>query len=331
MWTHGHANLLNFIGYLNSVHPTIKFTLEDSYTSGQVTFLDTLVKVDRQNFTYSTELYIEPNRSGIIIHQTSSHPMATKKAVIRSEFLRAMRVSSNAAASSRSCQKIQELFEANGYSKQLVRRLHREVTQPYRGDARVHRQRPEQRICDKSLDGYLTLPYIDEGISAKVKSIVRRSGLNIRVAWRSKNTLKSVLTRSAFSPPQCPAGTRLCNACEAGLKGRCSTSGVVYKITCVLYEGRGETITYVGETKRPVRLRFNEHLRDAINKTPDTPIGDHFMTTHADFHELRGNIPLSVEIIQKTTDHPHRKICESIHIRRLKPALSRNIASWHVM
>ena len=326
VWTHGREELTKFIEHLNSIHSTIKFTLEDTNASGKVPFLDTLIKVD-QNFKYSTELFIKPNHSGIIIHKMSSHPMTTKKAVIRSEFHRAMRVSSDDAASSRSCEKIQKLFEENGYRKQLVRRLYREVAQSQR-QVTNERQRHQQR----EFDGYLTLPYIDEGMCAKVNSVVRRSNLNVRVAWRSKNTLKKCLTRSAFSAPQCPSGARICNACESGLRGRCLTSyGVVYKLQCVICEGRGENVSYIGETKRPIRLRFNEHVLNAKNSTPDTPIGDHFIAVHQDYQPPRGYIPLSVEILQKTFDHPDRKICESLHIRKQKPLLNRNVASWYIM
>ena len=42
--------------YLNDIHPTIKFTLEDSSKTGKAAFLDTLVTID-QNSKYSTELF----------------------------------------------------------------------------------------------------------------------------------------------------------------------------------------------------------------------------------------------------------------------------------
>ena len=331
VWTHGHDELQNFIQYLNSLHHSIKFTLEDSSASGKVAFLDTLVTVDL-NSKYSTELYIKPNHSGIIIHATSAHPMATKKAVIRSEFRRASRVSSDAATSARSCDKIQQLFEANGYRKQLVRRLRREVTQPAPRRQPVDGERRERgRGATRELDGYLTLPYIDESVCAKVNSVVRKSSLNLRVAWRNNNTVRNCLVRSAYSPPQCPSGARVCNACESGLEGRCLTSGVVYKLKCVLCERKGEVVTYVGETKRPIRLRFNEHVLNAKNKTPETPIGDHFIEAHADHQTIGRDVPLSVEILQKTSDHPHRKICESLHIRQHRPLLNRNVSSWFIM
>ena len=102
--------------------------------------------------------------------------MHTKKAVIRSEFRRAIRVSSDEATSSRSCQKVKDLFESNGYRKQLVRRLRREVALTRRGQVRGKRRRLQHEEEDKSLDGYLTLPYIDEGVCAEVLSAVKKIG-----------------------------------------------------------------------------------------------------------------------------------------------------------
>ena len=53
--------------------------------------------------------------------------MATKKAVIRNEFKRAHKLASNEEAKSRSYDRIQNLFEMNGYPKQMIRNIRREV------------------------------------------------------------------------------------------------------------------------------------------------------------------------------------------------------------
>ena len=50
---------------------------------------------------------------------------------------------------------------------------------------------------------------------------------------------------------------------------------------------RGRDIAYVGESVRPVRLRYNEHRRDALNKTANTPFGDHFQKEHSDKAKFR--------------------------------------------
>ena len=74
------------------------------------------------------------------------------------------------------------------------------------------------------------------------------------------------------------AGARKCHTCEAGLAGRCHTKNVVYKIKCNMCDDN--TSIYIGETKRRVRERFNEQLRDAKNKIEDTSLGDHASKVH---------------------------------------------------
>jgi len=58
-------------------------------------------------------------------------------------------------------------------------------------------------------------------------------------------------------------------------------------------------------------------------------LGDHF----ADVHQgvTLPQQPLSVKILEKTKDHPNRKIAESLHIKKLKPMLNRNTASWYIL
>ena len=86
---------------------------------------------------------------------------------------------------------------------------------------------------------------------------------------------------------------------------------------------------YIGETKRPVRLRFNEHVRDAVNRSEGTPMGDHFMMCHATTDVP--HIPLGVKILYKAKDHPDRKIAESLLIRRNRPKINYNLSSWPIM
>jgi len=147
IWTGSHQELVDFLTYLNSLHQSIKFTMEDTHSSGSIPYLDTLIKLENSG-AYSTELYIKPNHSGIIIHYTSSQPMSTKKAVIRGEFRRAIRLSSSQTARSNSIKKIQDMFEKNGYPKKLIKRLLHEVMQDqqlhHRDDQR-HGQRQHQQ------------------------------------------------------------------------------------------------------------------------------------------------------------------------------------------
>ena len=94
----------------------IKFTMErtDKTHNGQIPLLDTLITV-QDDGTYSTELYIKPMASPIIIHYTSAHPIQCKRSVLHSQLLRAKRLGSNREAQERGMFLIETFFRHNGY------------------------------------------------------------------------------------------------------------------------------------------------------------------------------------------------------------------------
>ena len=139
-------------------------------------------------------------------------------------------------------------------------------------------------------------------------------------------SLRKKLVRSAYLPPPCPDAGKHCNCCEAGLEGKCHLKNVIYRMDCTLCEK--DHAFYVGETRRSVRLRYNEHLRDAKNKRTDTPFGLH-QTKHLNVQLSSTNI--SIQILRVSKDGPDRKIWESIYIRDLKPTLNTQTSSWSLM
>ena len=103
---------------------------------------------------------------------------------------------------------------------------------------------------------------------------------------------------------------------------------VVDCVNCKLSAQQGKDSTYIGETKRPVRLRFNVHLRDALNESEGSSISDHFREYHP---QTRVPIPLQITVIHKARDHPDRKIAESLPIQKRHPALNTIIVYWPVL
>ena len=94
-------------------------------------------------------------------------------------------------------------------------------------------------------------------------------------------------------------------------------------ITCNLCANKP---AYIGESKRSVRLRFNEHVRDAKNKTKNTPFGEHFTQYHSE-SEI-DHSTLTISILKICKDVAELKIAESIEIRNHKPALNIMQSSW---
>ena len=59
--------------------------------------------------------------------------------------------------------------------------------------------------------------------------------------------------------------------------------------------------SYIGGSKRPVRLRFNEHVRSMLGATEYTPLGDHFRKKHPGIN--REKSVLGIQIVRRTLDH----------------------------
>ena len=86
---------------------------------------------------------------------------------------------------------------------------------------------------------------------------------------------------------------------------------------------------YIGESKWPIRYRFNEHLGDARLRRLDAPLGEHVLELHADIPSSDVNNSFRIQISSADRDLPEVKIDESIHIRNLSPTL--NILSTPVL
>ena len=237
--------------------------------------------------------------------------------------IRAIRLSTPGQPRTRSIKTIEKLFLDNGYPNHLIKRVRSEVIGPHRRSGTRASRHDTQRGTSPVP---LVLPFIDDSLCHTVKGIVKSSRVAFRVAWRGGPNLKSKLVRSARLPVKCPGGGRVCNACNAGLKGSCHTKNVIYRVDC-LRCGEGESF-YVGETRRSVRLRYNEHLRDAKNKRGETPFGLH-QQHHPDIELNSSNLRL--QILHKAKDGPDRKIWESIFIRDLQPTLNTQTSSWPLL
>ena len=89
LWTHGLKELLEFHDYLNSLHESIKFTME--YSDTQIIFLDTIVKKHPTENRLIVELYTKPTDTHNYLHFSSSHPSHTKRGGPYGRFLRVKR------------------------------------------------------------------------------------------------------------------------------------------------------------------------------------------------------------------------------------------------
>ena len=71
-------------------------------------------------------------------------------------------------------------------------------------------------------------------------------------------------------------------------------------------------------------------VRDLKNRTPGTPMGEHFQASHYNI-SVDGKVHLTVKLMCRSKDHPDRKIPESLMIRNHHPHLNSNDSSWPIL
>ena len=129
----------------------------------------------------------------------------------------------------------------------------------------------------------MPLPYV-QGLSEKLSGILKP--FNIRIAPRNTNNLTHL-----FKSPKDPIS-------------KLDIADVVYNIPCT-----GCTANYIGTTKRPLKNRIREHIKDVYNP-PDKWTA---LTKHAWHHDHTFNFQ-DVKILDRSNFYKKRMTLEMTHI-----------------
>ena len=335
-WTASVESLEEYVrDYLNSVMPSIQFTIELARPGEALAFLDTTVtNVEGE---LQTGWYQKPMASGIVLNYLSHHPLSTKLGVAAGMFLTAGRNCSTPELRADAFQRITSILLTNNYPRHLVTKQRRGVERKL--DAPLRQHRDQQRK-----DPLLIIPFVSDGLTRAIRKEARALDLNARVVCRSAKTLRSELCRSDVLYSICPTLFE-CSICRVQATGQnnrygtCIKRDLVYRLTC-----HHCPATYCGETSQPLGERCKQHSHAVYNDHQSYAMAKHYATAHPEAHaELqaawracRNNMqkskkrfPFSVEVIQQTKGTTERKICESIRISMDKPSININ-AGWEL-
>ncbi|XP_048583758.1 uncharacterized protein LOC116608371 [Nematostella vectensis] len=117
IWTHDEPSLLNFLQYINSIHPTIKFTHE--YSPTRINFLDTYIHVTPQH-TLISSLYTKPTDSTLLLHYHSHHPLSCKHSVVYSQALRYRRITTDTNTYKSQLLTLRRILLSRGYPDHVI-------------------------------------------------------------------------------------------------------------------------------------------------------------------------------------------------------------------
>ena len=213
-------DLKTFIHYLNSIHPTIKFTHEYSNSLHQtLPFLD--VQVHLNNKQIPTDLHTKPTDTHQYLLKTSCHPAHTKRTIPFSLALRLRRICSTDVFFSKRCQELINFLQSRGYScrflkKEInrVRNIPRQETLKPRPQNDDSVRTPFVITCTPALPNVSTVIRKNVNIlqsSTRCKQTFPSPPI---VAYKRSPNLRDLLVKSTLrdriTPPKPPSGISKC-------------------------------------------------------------------------------------------------------------------------
>ena len=275
----------NFLNYLNSKHPSIKFTME-SEVNKMLPFLDILISSQEGNFR--TSVYRKNTFIGLFMNFRSFTPMCYKLGLIRTLIDRAYKISIDRLTFNFEFRRIKEYLCKNMYPPQLIdKQLQKYIK-------KIETEQEQSEIVNESIKNifYLKLPFIgtySKFVQNKVKEISSQFCKNVDI----KLVFTSNKVSSFFSTKdKVPNDLR---------------SHVVYKFICACCKA-----SYVGQTTRHFDTRVHEHL---YKKSQPSSIFKHLATDEKCRDACNETC---FDIIDRDTSPFRLEIKEAIHNEWLK-------------
>lgn len=307
-------SLKSFLEYLNSCSDHLKFTM--TYDKNQISFLDLLIV--KQDDMLHTNLYRKSTDRNSLLHAKSCHPHPLKNSLPYSQFCRVKRICHKTNDFEQNMEAMKNKFKVRGYKDGQINNAVAKLENKNRTDMLKKRKREKKRHAPMFITQYSRcaqeikpilhkhwhIIQTDEslrGIFSDPPQVVYSRGKNLRDRLVHSDLIPVKARNTGRLAPIKP-GNYKCNSCaqcnsthkchqfkhprsgkNIPIKGviTCSTTGVIYLITCPCGK------VYVGKTTRQLKQRIAEH-RSTIRRKDDTyPLACHFMEMEHTVASLR--------------------------------------------
>jgi len=264
----------------NGYHPRLKFTCEIE-NNNTLNFLNTTV-IRTDNGKLLTNWYRKPTFSGRYINFHSSHPFIHKLNTIKNLVDHAVLLSDEQFHQI-NLSIVQTILENNSYPRHIIAN---EIDKRYKILKNKKFIITSERASDNRLNKTKTaiFPYV-RNLSEDIKSILRNM---IDVSFTIPKKLDTVIRKG-----------------KDRIDAKRVTE-VVYKIDCINCD-----MAYIGQTKRHVATRINEHKNNIKNSTGNfSVVTDHRLNFNHDFDWHK---PI---ILHKERNRKKREIAEMFFIKK---------------
>ena len=262
----------NFLEILNSQDPKIQYTMETEEKPGELAFLDVCI-INNGTGKYRFKIHRKAAITNVQLKPTSSINPTTVDGVFKGFVSRALRICSPEHIEEE-IKFLIDVFTENGHDPKKLQR----IAQTYQNKL----TQPDKPTENKDRP-VVKLPWIPI-VGPKLRAAYRRHGVS--VIFSSGPSLKDLICKHKCKlPPNSTAG--------------------IYRVQC------GCSKAYIGETKKRIMTRINEHQKDIFHgRWKNTGASEHAATCEQTFKWDQATT-LAVE-----EDFRRRKVREAIEIRR---------------
>ena len=346
LWRGSVEDLHKFLSDLNSISPTIKFTLShvnptgdscDCPISTSIPFLDTSCSIIENKII--TDLYKKETDRNQYLLTSSCHPASVCSNIPYSLALRIVRICSMTETREKRFSELKDMLLSREYSSNIINaaidrarnipRLEalKKVVKPKTSERPVFVIHYDPRL--PSVNSIIKKHYRVMTQDPKMKEVFPEAPI---IAYKRQKNIREVLIRAKVPPEykrpkrKLP-GMKKCNNCvycHYIMTGQhvkftasnhhhtittnitCTTRNIIYLITCLKC-----LMQYVGETDRRLKDRFLEHQGYVRNQNLSKATGQHF---NLPGHSLSDMQITALEHVHHN-DETYRKVREKYYIR----------------
>ena len=355
LWTYGAQSLQNFVDYLDTCLPSIKF--EANISDSTINFLD--VKASINDNIIKTSLYTKETDTLSYLDYSSCHPKSCKNGIPYSQFLRLRRICSDDDDFVVQSRKLALSFHRANYPDQVIQTsfdkafyIDRESLFQRTPPNNTNSEDPKLFLITDYHPSYrAVLDIVSSNWDMIDNSSSTRPLLHVPVVrgFRRPKNIRDLLVRAKLTNPDT---TERGNRTSQKKKKKCTRMNCIYckaidrsgKITCPFNQRRYISrfnITcisnnlvycllckicnkiYVGQTKRELRARIGEHYTSIRKRKTHLVVGRHYNSSG---HTGTNNITVYVlDFINTHPDAPlskkRREACEQKWIFRLRSTI----------
>jgi hypothetical protein len=264
------TNINNVLHQFNNIHADIQYTKEDEINN-TINFLDVTIHRTEKKLTYN--IYRKPTTTDTMIHYTSCHPKQHKLSGIQYLTNRLHTYPLNENAKKKEQNIIKQILTQNSYPPNIH---NTQKIKPKQISPTISQTNKQEKRAIFTYFGHETY---------KITKIFKDTQL--KIAYRTNNTIQHHLFTK-----------------QPKKQDKYENSGI-YSMKCLDCPQQ-----YIGQTGRPFKIRFKEHIR-AIKHNPDASTYAQHITNN---RHTYGSIHDTMDILKITQKGRQMNILEKFYI-----------------